>query len=300
MVDPTRVKKPTPADTYSFLARRRNLAWLLSGIAILFLGALFLDGQETPAIPLTPSPLTPSLSTSNPVNLSKSAQLTTSFPAIWTPSATPTIRPTLTPTASITPTSLPNFTPTPTLPLSFQVHGIVPRRQKLSLDCESNDATLLAGFLGYKIDELEFQAALPKSDNPNLGFVGDVNSVWGSTPPEAYGVHASPVAITLHRYHVPVLAVFQYSLENLKLQLANGNPVMVWVVGHVEKGKAIPWKSSDGYITYVAPYEHTVLVIGYDAAGVTILDNSEIYGRSYQEFMDSWSVLGYMAIIKYP
>jgi len=97
-----------------------------------------------------------------------------------------------------------------------------------------------------------------------------------------------------------VLEVYQYSIENLKHQLANGYPVMVWVVGHVEKGKAVAWRSSDGNITFVAPYEHTVLVIGYDTAGVTILDNSEIYGRSYQEFMNSWSVLGYMAIVKFP
>jgi len=282
MADPIRGKKPALVVTHSYPARWKLLAWLLSGLVILFLGALFLDGREIPAIPQTP----------NLVIISGTPQPTTSFPATWTPSMVPVVKSTVPPTATIS--------PTPTLPPSFQVHGIIPRRQKLSLDCESNDATLLAGFLGYKIDELKFQSALPKSDNPNRGFAGDVNGVWGSTPPEAYGVHASPVAITLRKFDVPVLDVYQYSLTNLKRQLANGYPVMVWVVGHVEKGKTVPWRSSDGYISYVAPYEHTVLVIGYDAAGVTILDNSEIYGRSYREFMDSWSVLGYMAIIKYP
>jgi uncharacterized protein YvpB len=257
---------------------------LLAGIAVLFLGALFLDGKEIPAIPPVPSL----------VVLPGALQPTTKFPATWTPSTTPIFRTILGPTIADSPT------PTLTQPTSVQVDGIVPRDQALPLDCESNVATLLAGFLGYKIDELKFQAALPKSDNPNRGFVGDVNGVWGSLPPEAYGAHASPVAITLRSYHVPVLDVYQYSLTSLKRQLTSGYPVIAWVVGHVEKGRAIPWRSFDGYVTYVAPFEHTVLVVGFDEAGVTILDNLELYKRSYKEFMDSWSVLGYMAIIKYP
>jgi uncharacterized protein YvpB len=276
--------KPPSLGNQPFPSGRRLLVRLLAGIALLFLGALFLDGQEIPAIPPVPSL----------VVLPGTPQPTTKFPATWTPSPAPMVK------ASIHPIITNSPTPTPTLPVFVQVHGIVPRDQALPLDCESNVATLFAGFLGYKIDELKFQAALPKSDNPNRGFVGDVKGVWGSTPPEAYGAHASPVAITLRSFYVPALDVYQYSLINLKRQLASGYPVMVWVVGHVEKGKAIPWHSSDGYITYVAPFEHTVLVMGYDEAGVTILDNLEIYGRSYKEFMDSWSVLGYMAIIKYP
>jgi len=292
MPNPAKRKKSSLSGNPSSQARWKMLFWLLSSLTILILGALFLNGREILKIPLTPSL----------VILPETPQPTTLFPATWTPHVTPTMQltfpPLITPSPTPTPTPIPS--PTSTLPPSFQVHGIIPRSQKLPLDCESNDATLLAGFLGYKIDELQFQSTLPKSDNPNKGFVGDVNGVWGSTPPEAYGTHVSPVAITLHKYHVPVLDVYQYSMDNLKRQLANGYPVMVWVVGHVEKGKAIPWRSSDGSLTEVAPYEHTVLVVGYDTAGVTILDNSEIYGRSYQEFMDSWSVLGYMAIIKYP
>ena len=284
MADHTRQTKSNPGGTKPVSASKRTLPWLLSVMALLFLGAIFLDSREPP---------TSNVTANLPVSTGGS-QSTIVFPPTWTPINSPTVHSTFPPTVSKSPT------PTPTLPPSAQVHGIIPRSQKRPLDCESNSATLFAGFLGYKIDELQFQAALPKSDNPNRGFVGDVYGVWGSTPPEAYGVHASPVAITLRKYHVPVLDVYQYSLTNLKRQLANGTPVMVWVVGHVVKGKAIPWKSSDGYVTYVAPYEHTVLVVGYDEAGVTILDNEELYGRSYQEFTDSWSVLGYMAIIKYP
>jgi uncharacterized protein YvpB len=256
----------------------------LQMILVLLIASIFLSGCRAAPEPL---PLTPTLEITP-------AERLPSFPATWTPS------PTLFPTTQSTriPTQIP--TPISTLPATFQIHGIVPRSQKLPLDCEANVATLWAGFFGYKIGELQFQKSLPRSDNPNKGFSGDVNGVWGSTPPEGYGVHAAPVAITLNKFDVPALAVFQFSLENLKRQIAGGNPVMVWVVGHVNKGKAIPWKSSDGNYSYVAPFEHTVLVVGYDAAGVTILDNEEVYGRSYKEFMDSWGVLGFMAIIKYP
>ncbi len=283
--------KNPPHQAVPFSKTRNSLVvWLPALILVFMAGFMLLIGcAVSPTLNVTPRAL-----------IIGSAQPTTKFPSTWTPSSTFTPIPRLTATPSPSPSSTPFLTPTPTLPASAEIHGIVPHKQSLPLDCESNDATLLAGFFGYKIDELEFQNALPKSDNPNLGFVGDVNGVWGSTPPVAYGVHASPVAITLRSFHVPVLARFQFPLSSLKRQIADGNPVMIWVVGHVEKGKALPWKSSDGYITYVAPYEHTVLVIGYDDAGVTILDNLEIYGRNYNEFMDSWSVLGYMAIIKYP
>lgn len=291
MADPIHKKQPDPNITHPLPVRRGLLAWLLPGLVVLFLGAILLDGREKPAAPFVPG-----LSTASPMTPPILTHATISFPATWTPSVIILGQKTVLPTETIDLTT----SPTPTLPASAEVNGIIPRKQSLPLDCEANDATLLAGFLGFRIDELQFQEALPKSDNPNRGFVGDVYGIWGSTPPGAYGAHASPVAITLRRYHVPVLDVYRYSLANLKRQLIHGYPVMVWVTGHVKNGRAIPWHSSDGYITYVAPFEHTVLVVGYDEAGVTILDNLEIYHRSYSEFMDSWSVLGYMAIIKYP
>ena len=52
----------------------------------------------------------------------------------------------------------------------------------------------LAAYFGLGIDELEFFGRLPVSDNPEVGFVGDVNGRWGQIPPNAYGIHAEPVA----------------------------------------------------------------------------------------------------------
>jgi uncharacterized protein YvpB len=284
MTDQIQQSRINKDDIHSIPVKKRGWSWLLAILAILFFGMVFLE---------TTNPST-SKDPSNVVSMIPTGKTKMTFPPTWTSTK---LLPTNDP-----PSPTPSFsaTPTPTLPSAILVHGMIPRSQKLPLDCESNDATLLAGFLGYKIDELEFHSALPRSDNPNRGFVGDVSGAWGNTPPEAYGVHAAPVSLTLRKFHVPVLDVYQYSLSSIKRQLADGYPVMAWVVGHVEKGKAIRWKSSDGNISYVAPYEHTVLVIGYDEGGLIILDNEEIYSRSYQEFLDSWSVLGYMAIIKYP
>jgi hypothetical protein len=52
----------------------------------------------------------------------------------------------------------------------------------------------LAAYWGVFIGEAEFVRALPRSDNPHKGFVGDVNAAAGSLPPLGYGVYAGPIA----------------------------------------------------------------------------------------------------------
>jgi hypothetical protein len=66
--------------------------------------------------------------------------------------------------------------------------------------------------------EFEFQYTLPVSDNPDYGFVGNVNSPWGQVPPYAYGVHAGPVADLLNEYGIPAKAYKGYTLEQVIAQ----------------------------------------------------------------------------------
>jgi uncharacterized protein YvpB len=180
------------------------------------------------------------------------------------------------------------------------VHFHPPGLIQVSLDCEANAAVVFAKYFGVTIDEVAFFIALPVSDNPNKGFVGDVHGDWGHLPPDSYGVYAGPVAEELQKHGVNVLAVYQYSLEGIKQQIASGKPIIVWVVGHVEHGSPQTYTSSDGLTSVVAPYEHTVNVIGYARNTITILDGATIYTRSIADFLASWSVLGNMGIIKYP
>lgn len=208
-----------------------------------------------------------------------------------TSSVTPTVTPTLTP--SLTPTASP--TPTPLEEASIQrIYG---RWAAYSLDCEARSAVDWAAYLGVSINEIEFFNALPVSDDPELGFVGNVHAPWGQIPPKPYGVHAGPVASLLQEYGLNALAVRGITFDQLRAELSSGKPVIVWVVGRVGRGTPVPYTSSTGVDITVARFEHTVIVTGYTQNQVTVLDGDWVYNRSIKDFLDSWGVLGNMAVI---
>lgn len=187
------------------------------------------------------------------------------------------------------------------LPAEALIENIKGRAQRLSLSCEARSAADWAGYFGVAIDELTFLSQLPLSDDPDVGFVGDVRGAWGQTPPNDYGVHAGPVARLLEQYGVPARSRRYMNLEDVRAEIAAGRPVIAWVVGHVEAGGTqLRYTAGSGRETIVAPYEHTVLVIGYTPDTVTILDGARRYVRPLETFVDSWGVLGNMGVVYWP
>lgn len=230
---------------------------------------------------------------------------TTGASSISTPSPLQfTLRPLLTPSevssappkAKITPT----FTPIPelsaTLPPQARI-GLRGKSQSLPLSCEARSATDWAAYFGIEIDELEFQHRLPLSDNPEEGFVGNADGVWGLLPPRSYGVHAPPVAALLREYGLAAQARRKMTLEELKQEIASGRPVIVWVTGHVQAGTPSIYTSRTGRKVRVAAREHTVIVTGYTPETIIVVDGALTYGRATQNFLESWNVLENMAIV---
>jgi uncharacterized protein YvpB len=154
-----------------------------------------------------------------------------------------------------------------------------------------------AAFFGEEIDEEKFFNGVPKDDNPEVGFVGDVYGKWGQIPPNDYGVHAQPIAQRLREYGLQAKSVRHMTLEELKAEIAAGRPVILWVVGHVKRGTPVPYTGSDGEETTVAQYEHTVIAIGYTETKIRVLDGAKKYDVYYGEFMKSWNVLENQAVI---
>jgi uncharacterized protein YvpB len=154
-----------------------------------------------------------------------------------------------------------------------------------------------ANFFGVTFYEYEFQTSLPHSDNPDYGFVGDVNSVWGQVPPYAYGVYAGPVADLLQHYGLPAKAVKGYSLQEVKQKLAEGKPIIAWVIGNVEGGVPVSYTDSEGRTTVVAAFEHVVILTGYDQDSIRYMTNGRFYDTPTSVFLNSWGVLGNMAVI---
>jgi uncharacterized protein YvpB len=200
----------------------------------------------------------------------------------------------------------PAFLPSSSLPLEFdppasaQVPGFTGHPQILSLSCESRSAVDWAAFFGVHIGELAFFKALPVSSDPDIGFVGDVRGVWGQVPPNAYGVHAGPLARLLQQYGLPAGYHLYTPWRTVQQEIASGRPVIVWVTGHVVPGQGQLYLAPDGHRTVVARFEHTVMLIGYTSDSVTIEDEGDVYTRSLKVFMESWQPLRNMAITAQP
>ncbi len=219
------------------------------------------------------------------------------------PTSTPTPIPSPTPLPTETP--VPTATPEPTEPPppeppssdSVLIQGIYGFPQTFMLDCESRSSVDWARYFGTQIDELEFLYGLPTSDDPNIGFVGGYNDFSGQIPPNSYGVHAAPIAAHLRAYGLPAVERYGYSFDDLKQELNQGDPVIAWIIYGITRGWSTTYTTSAGNEVLVAPNEHTVIVIGYDPYGVTILDGAMVYWRSTDDFLVSWGVLGNMAVI---
>ena len=291
-----------------------NLGILIASVlmltaTILLLAFIFLQtGSVEAAIPAlllqpvttTPTPFpthTPSI-TATPF---QPATPTQTFTVTLTP--TPTETPT--PTATFTPVSptqtpLPTSTPEPPsgLPAEAYITDIYGYPQIASLDCEARTAVDMAAYFGISIPEMDFISLLPRSDNPDEGFVGSSYDEKGQLPPASYGVHAAPVAALLRAYGLNAWDMYWMDFETIQREVAAGKPVMVWVIGNVWPSYGTEtYVSSSGATVTVATWEHTVLVIGYDPEYVTILDGDLVYERPIQKFMDSWATLGYMGIL---
>ncbi|KPL71826.1 C39 family peptidase [Leptolinea tardivitalis] len=182
-------------------------------------------------------------------------------------------------------------------PESFMIEGVPSNPQWFTLDCEARTAVDWAAFFGTSIDENEFLGRIPHSDNPDIGFVGRYDGVQGQLPPNSYGVHADPVANLLNEFGVSARSGKGFSWDDIRAEIASSRPVIAWVIYNTVPGNPIQYQDSDGNITTVAYYEHTVIVYGYTPNTVYIADNGRYYERTLQVFLASWSALNNMAIM---
>jgi uncharacterized protein YvpB len=252
---------------------------------------LLLSGCQTNAQAEVPAAATPAWT----ATASASSTATTEI----SPSPAPANTATSTPAPGITET-VPSASSTPepviALPEEHYISGIFSDKQYFSLGCEARAAVDWAGFFGVTINEYEFQYSLPISDNPDKGFVGDVNDPWGQAPPYSYGVHAAPVAALLQSYHLPAAGEKGLTIEQIKAELAADQPVIAWVIGNMTYSPPAEYTDQAGDATTVAAYEHVVLLTGYNTESIRYITNGKFYDVPTSVFEQSWGVLGNMAL----
>lgn len=186
----------------------------------------------------------------------------------------------------------------PEPPRSAFLSGVVGHPQERPLSCESRSAADLAAFWGVQVAEGDFFATLPRSDNPHLGFVGDVDDPPGSLPPGGYGVYAEPVAIALRRYGLDAYAHRWLGIDALREELAAGRPVVIWATYRMLRPEVASWIAADGTVSLVVQWEHTFIAVGYDTEGVYLIDAYD--GRTHyypiSQFLPAWMQLNEMAV----
>lgn len=240
-----------------------------------------------------------------------------SQPTPFQPGPTQTAMPTQSPTA--VPTKQPESRPQPVnvvavvpendsntdeqsevyveIPMSASIGSLKGSPQLYTLDCEAQAAVDWASFFGVSIDELDFIDNMPRSDDPETGFVGDINGAMGQLPPNSYGIHAAPIADMLQDYGIPAIAKKNWTFSGIKQEIAAGNPVIAWIVNLPFDIDSENYTASNGNTSKVARFEHTWIIIGYNASTVTVVDSNWTYNVKISEFMDRWEALDKQVVI---
>lgn len=241
----------------------------------------------------------PAGGTAAPESLARAAKLLRSTPTptpFRPPSPTP-VPPTPAPTKASSTGANPSASTSRSV---VKIQGFTAHKPSSPLYSAARSAVDWAAFFGVTLDEKEFQKKLPLSDNPESGFVGDVNDDWGQIPPNSYGIHAPPVATILQSHNVKAKPRKNMPLEELLAKIAENKPVIAWVKGSMETGNSVIYTTEEGKSVAVTPYEHTVIVIGYDMGAspptIIVLNGGQEETYPLNSFLNSWLVLGNMAI----
>lgn len=194
---------------------------------------------------------------------------------------------------------------TPALKLDVPFH-----RQEHRLSCEVATLLMALNYRGINVTEDELIQQLPVSEpgprrkdnvwgDPDSGFVGDIN---GKMPDTGYGVYEKPIYDLAVKYR-PAQIIAEATIDDLIIELANNNPVIVW--GVIGDGKDISWKTPEGKTINAKMDEHTRLLIGYTGDSdnpqlMILLD--PIYGEirlNVGDFLNNWDMLDKKAIVVY-
>jgi len=185
-------------------------------------------------------------------------------------------------------------------PASSYISGVYGTPQLYTLDCESQAAVDWARFFGVTINKHDFIKRLPLSDDPETGFVGNINGPMGKIPPGDYGVYPGPIASLLQEYGLNAAPVENWNIKALKNEIAAGRPVIVWIVNLPFAVNPQEYTASNGNTTIVAPFQHTWIVTGYNTASFTVIDSEWTYNVLTQTFIERWDALGNRAIVLIP
>lgn len=184
------------------------------------------------------------------------------------------------------------------LPLAL-VLDVPVYKQEHSLSCESSSAAMAANFFGIPVSEAQILASLPLDENPNKGFRGNVDGAYGGL--QDYGVYAGPVRQVLVDLGLTVEA-FSGGPEDIRDHLCQGRVLIAWVTYDLQVQEPRPVTLGNGEVVTMVPYQHALLIVGYNSDGFWVNDPYAGTAKFYveSEFSRSFAYLGNMALVVGP
>jgi uncharacterized protein YvpB len=172
-------------------------------------------------------------------------------------------------------------------------------QQQRNLSCEYASLVIAFSTYGVTVSEYSFDDLVGWSENPHLGFRGDINGSWGNTTD--YGVYAEALVRPLTKFGFRGVAFYgQGDATQLKRYLENRVPVLVWL-GYWGDRTHIEY-ASNGAAFKLNEGNHVVVAYGYDDSGVFISDpaSGTVSVLNWSDFMPMWNVLDGMGLAIWP
>lgn len=166
--------------------------------------------------------------------------------------------------------------------------------QQRNLSCEFAALQIATAAWNAPVSEYSFDNLVGWSDNPHIGYRGNITGWWGNT--WDYGVYAEPLSWALPQFgFVGEVMYTGGDADPLINHIDRGNPVLVWLGLWGDQGVYY-----DGYM--VTAGMHVMVAYGYDEGGVYLSDPA-IGGMKYYDwgtFIWMWTVLDGMSLAVYP
>jgi uncharacterized protein YvpB len=172
-------------------------------------------------------------------------------------------------------------------------------KQERNLSCESSSAAMAANFFGVRASEAQILASLPLDENPHKGFRGNVDGLYGGL--KDYGVYAEPIRQVLADLGLTV-EPFSGGPEDIRDHLRRGRVLVAWITYDLRVETPRSVMLDNGEAVTMVPYEHALLIVGYNSDGFWVNDpyagTAKFYAES--EFARSFAYLGNMALVVGP